>query len=143
MNYNKCDDSLQFIQSVIPNKVRDLLKLRRCLALFGMTDVLRRIKQSLSVLSISFLLLFSNLAQPFSAYTNEELDQLEQEFVQEINHSDAVLRDPIAHDYINHVGKRLAEFSQLNPPDFFIVKSNEINAFAGPGGHIGVNTQLI
>lgn len=112
MNYNKCSDSLQFIQ--------------KCQAL-----------------CLSFLLFFSNGTYSFSAYTNEELDQLEQEFVQEINHSDAVLRDPLAHDYINHVGKRLAEFSQLNAPDFFIVKSNEINAFAGPGGHIGVNTQLI
>lgn len=99
--------------------------------------------QFIRLISISLLLFFSNGAQAFSAYTNEELDQLEQEFVQEINHSDAVLRDPIAHDYINHVGKRLAEFSQLSPPDFFIVKSGEINAFAGPGGHIGVNTQLI
>jgi predicted Zn-dependent protease len=92
---------------------------------------------------LTILCLFSNGSLSFSAYTNEELDQLEQEFVHEINHSDAVLREPLAYDYINHVGKRLAEYSQLNPPDFFIVKSNEINAFAGPGGHIGVNTQLI
>ena len=28
-------------------------------------------------------------------------------------------------------------------PYFFIVKSNEINAFAGPCGYIGVNSQLI
>lgn len=97
----------------------------------------------LRVASLGLLLLFSQQIYAFSAYSNEELDQLEKQFVQEINHSDAVLRDPLAHDYINHIGKRLAEFSQLDSPDFFIVKSKEINAFAGPGGHIGVNTQLI
>lgn len=95
------------------------------------------------VIFLAMLLIVSTSAHSFSAYTNEELDQLEQEFVHEINHSDAVLREPLAHDYINHLGERLAEHSQLAPPDFFIVKSNEINAFAGPGGHIGVNTQLI
>src|SRR3990167_350721 len=31
----------------------------------------------------------------------------------------------------------------MNTPVFFLVKSNEINAFAGPGGHIGINTALI
>lgn len=106
------------------------------------SDSLQFIKK-LRAASLSLLLLFSQQSYAFSAYTNEELDQLEKEFVQEINHSNAVLRDPLAHDYINHIGKRLAEFSRLNPPDFFIVKSKEINAFAGPGGHIGVNTQLI
>lgn len=125
MNYNKCSDSLQFIK-----KLRVQFKSRFS---FGLSKAT----------SLSLLLLISPQTHAFSAYTNEELDQLEKEFVQEINHSDAVLRDPLAHDYINHIGKRLAEFSQLNPPDFFIVKSNEINAFAGPGGHIGVNTQLI
>ncbi|PJD90701.1 MAG: Zn-dependent protease [Legionella sp.] len=92
---------------------------------------------------LAFLLFLPTITQGFSAYSNAELDQLEREFVQEINHSEAVLRDPLANDYINHVAKRLAEHSDLNQPHFFIVKSNEINAFAGPGGHIGVNTQLI
>ncbi|MFZ4077585.1 MAG: M48 family metalloprotease, partial [Legionellaceae bacterium] len=36
-----------------------------------------------------------------------------------------------------------AAISLLILKSFFIVKSNEINAFAGPGGYIGVNTELI
>ncbi|HVT62393.1 MAG TPA: M48 family metalloprotease [Legionellaceae bacterium] len=87
-------------------------------------------------------LLLPALCFGFSAYSNEELDQLEREFLQEINHSDAVLREPLTNEYINHIAKRLAEHSP-EQPHFFIVKSREINAFAGPGGHIGVNTQLI
>lgn len=85
----------------------------------------------------------SMFACSFSAYSNDELDQLEKEFVQQINQSESVLRNPMAVEYINHLAKRLALHGELTAPDFFIVKSREINAFAGPGGHIGVNTQLI
>jgi beta-barrel assembly-enhancing protease len=89
------------------------------------------------------LLAYSNIINSFSAYSNDELDQLEKEFIQQINQSDSVLRNPLAVEYINHLAKKLAQHGELQTPDFFIVKSNEINAFAGPGGHIGVNTQLI
>ena len=123
MNYIKCNDLPQFICQ--PAKQPSLMR------------------NKIKVWGFSLLWLCSMHSHAFSAYTNEELDQLEKEFVQEINHSEAVLRDPLVYDYINHVGKQLAENSQLTPPDFFIVKSNEINAFAGPGGHIGINTQLI
>jgi predicted Zn-dependent protease len=79
----------------------------------------------------------------FSPYSNQELDQLEKEFVEQINLSPQVIRDPLTKQYITHLAKRLAQHGQLATPDFFIVNSNEINAFAGPGGHIGINTQLI
>lgn len=52
-------------------------------------------------------------------------------------------RNPLASQYINRIGKNLAHAGHIKTPDFFIVKSNEINAFAGPGGHIGINSQLI
>ena len=102
---------------------------------------MKQTRRWLSVFSIVYLC--TNVAQAFSAYTNDELDQLEQSFIQEINSSTAVVRNPLAKDYINHLAKVLAEHGELNQPYFFIVKSNEINAFAGPGGYIGVNTQLI
>lgn len=76
-------------------------------------------------------------------YSNDQLDELEKEFVQLINQSDQVERNPLANQYINHIGRTLALNAHLPQPHFFIVKSPEINAFAGPGGHIGVNTQLI
>lgn len=82
-------------------------------------------------------------AQGLSPYSTKELEELEKEFVQQINQSDSVERNPLAREYINRIGKNLAHAGQIKSPDFFIVKSNEINAFAGPGGHIGVNTQLI
>ena len=79
----------------------------------------------------------------YSPYSNNELDQLEKEFIQQINQSNSVIRTPLANQYINHLARSLALHGQLSTPYFFIVKSNEINAFAGPGGYIGVNTQLI
>lgn len=78
-----------------------------------------------------------------SPYSTNELEQLEKEFVQLINQSDSVERNPLASQYINYLGKKLALQGHIKAPYFFIVKSREINAFAGPGGHIGVNTQLI
>lgn len=59
--------------------------------------------------------------------------------------SDEVISDPEITDYIQNLGMRLA----TNGPDktqwfnFFVVKDNTINAFAMPGGVIGVHTGLI
>ena len=59
--------------------------------------------------------------------------------------SDEVLTDPEITDYIQTLGMRLAS----NGPDktqwfsFFVVKDNSINAFAMPGGVVGVHTGLI
>ena len=89
------------------------------------------------------LLTLPDLTWAFSPYSNSELDELEKQFIQQINQSSSVIRTPLANQYINHLAKVLALHGQLPAPYFFIVKSNEINAFAGPGGYIGVNTQLI
>jgi len=92
---------------------------------------------------LNLMLMFSHNSWAYSPYTTKELDELEKEFIQQINQSDSVLRNPLAIQYLNHLGKTLAHNAQLSAPYFFIVKSNEINAFAGPGGYIGINSQLI
>lgn len=96
-----------------------------------------------SIIAISAALALSEGAWAYSPYSTSELDQLEKEFVEQINQASNVIRDPLASQYINHLAKMLARNGQLSQPYFFIVKSNEINAFAGPGGYIGVNSQLI
>src|SRR5690625_4389221 len=56
-----------------------------------------------------------------------------------------VLDDPLVHDYLNDVGYRLVAHSD-NPQQkftFFVVNTPIINAFAAPGGYIGVNAGLI
>jgi predicted Zn-dependent protease len=102
-----------------------------------------KIKKKISWIIIACMLTQPAAAEALSPYSTSELDQLEKEFVQQINQSESVDRNPLAKEYINRVGKNLARQGRIRTPDFFIVKSNEINAFAGPGGHIGVNTQLI
>lgn len=56
-----------------------------------------------------------------------------------------VLDDPLVSDYLHSLGYRLVSFSDR--PDleftFFVVRSNEINAFAAPGGYIGINIGLM
>ena len=96
-----------------------------------------------TILCICLTFIFNNAAYAFSAYSNKELDELEQQFIQQINQSNLVIRDPLAIQYINHLAQRLAQHGDLAKPYFFLVNSNEINAFAGPGGYIGVNSQLV
>ncbi|GAB3783552.1 M48 family metalloprotease [Dyella agri] len=58
---------------------------------------------------------------------------------------DMVVDDPLLDDYINDLGFRLVA-ACAKPRDhfaFFIVKDDEINAFAAPGGYIAVNSGLI
>lgn len=56
-----------------------------------------------------------------------------------------LLEDPEATAYIQDLGRRLATHSDAPQLDyrFFIVDSPSINAFAMPGGYIGVNSGLI
>ncbi len=56
-----------------------------------------------------------------------------------------MLEDPELRDYISTLGWRLASASQTKPPDltFFIIRDPRINAFALPGGYIGVNAGLM
>jgi beta-barrel assembly-enhancing protease len=56
-----------------------------------------------------------------------------------------VLDDPLLNDYLNGVGYRLvaASTDRKQKFTFFIVRDNDINAFAAPGGYIGVNAGLI
>jgi len=87
-------------------------------------------------------LVFNSTAFAFSPYSNNELDELEKGFIEQINQSNSVLRDPLSNQYLTRLGQKLATHSDQIPPSFFIVKSDEINAFAGPGGHIGINSEL-
>ncbi len=99
--------------------------------------------QKLFILILSFIFMVHHHCYAFSAYSNAELDELEKQFKQTINLSPQVLRNPLAKTYINQLAEKLARHGQMDTPYFFIVNSPEINAFAGPGGYIGVNTQLI
>ncbi|PHS19739.1 MAG: peptidase M48 Ste24p [Kangiella sp.] len=57
-----------------------------------------------------------------------------------------LMNDPEVNDYIQHLGFKLVE-NNLRASDrpflFFVIQDNTINAFALPGGYIGIHTGLI
>ena len=57
----------------------------------------------------------------------------------------AINEDLEIQQYIQSIGHQLAahSYSPSNPFYFFVVMDPQINAFAGPGGYIGVNSGLI
>lgn len=59
--------------------------------------------------------------------------------------SGIVIEDPILQQYIESVGHQVATnaFSDTGGYVFFLVNDRSINAFALPGGYIGVNTGLL
>lgn len=55
-----------------------------------------------------------------------------------------IMSDPLIHDYVEYLLYRLAEHSQLQDRrlELVIIKSPALNAFAVPGGIVGVNAGL-
>ena len=71
--------------------------------------------------------------------------QIGEQSMFQIRASEQYLSDPEVTDYLNRLGKRLvANSSEPSQPfEFFVIDDAAINAFAMPGGFIGVNTGLI
>lgn len=63
----------------------------------------------------------------------------------ELRNQGEVVDDALLTDYINQIGYRLVAYSPKpdQPFTFFIVRDMSINAFALPGGFVGVNAGLI
>lgn len=71
--------------------------------------------------------------------------QIGEQSMLQIRADKSYLGDAEVNDYLNRLGYRLV--SNSNDPsqefDFFTINDNAINAFALPGGYVGVNTGLI
>ena len=65
--------------------------------------------------------------------------------MQQVRAQGGYLQDPEVNDYLNELGRRLVVALHDTKQDFefFAVPDPQINAFALPGGHIGVHTGLI
>ena len=63
----------------------------------------------------------------------------------QIRASGTVVEDPLITEYINDIGNRIAAQSNdgTHSFEFFVVEDPRINAFALPGGYIGVHSGLI
>ena len=74
-----------------------------------------------------------------------EEKELGEAFFRSLHAQVEINQDPEVQDYIQDIGRKLVLNSDGTglPFHFFVVTENEINAFAGPGGYIGVNSGLI
>ena len=63
----------------------------------------------------------------------------------DVHHDRSLVDDIELTDYLNNLGYRLVASSAGNRQDFefFVLRDNTLNAFALPGGYIGVHTGLI
>lgn len=77
-----------------------------------------------------------------SVYKEREIGQ---EIMLQIYAQNAVIEDLLVQEYINYLGYQLLSRadSALHDFTFFVINENSINAFALPGGYIGINAGLI
>src|SRR5205085_2513182 len=68
-----------------------------------------------------------------------------EQIVRQLRAQGAYMQDPEVNDYLNELGHRLVSASRdaKQEFEFFAVPDGTINAFALPGGFIGVNTGLV
>ncbi len=81
-----------------------------------------------------------------NALNQQQEQQLGQQIMQQIRRFDDLMTDPLLIDYINDLGYHLVSHhpDRLEQPfEFFIVSEPHINAFALPGGYIGLHSGLI
>jgi predicted Zn-dependent protease len=79
----------------------------------------------------------------YNFYSPQDDVQVGRENSAQVDRQLPLLKDPEALTYLNGLGKRLVALAPNNHPEyswqFRIVNSNEINAFALPGGYIYLN----
>ena len=63
----------------------------------------------------------------------------------DIRRRGGVIEDPLVTEYVNEIGRRISAQSNdgSHSFEFFVIEDDRINAFALPGGYIGVHSGLI
>lgn len=95
-----------------------------------------------------WLLLFLlplSLTQTAGAISIHEETVMGQKFLESIRKQFDLLEDDFASDYMNELGQYLVQALETRPfPfQFYVIRDNTLNAFAGPGGHIFMFAGLI
>jgi len=104
-------------------------------------------KDYIKVLSwfLVFLTFITCSVPEAGAITISEEEKLATEFMGIVKKTNQIITDPDVDEYINRIGKKIAkEFP--SPPfqcNFYVFREDAYNAFAGPGGHVFVNSGLI
>lgn len=81
----------------------------------------------------------------FAALSRQDETALGEAFIRSVRSEVPMMNDPVVEEYVQNLGYRLAANSGNYYRNFyfFVVDSTKINAFAGPGGYIGINSGLI
>lgn len=112
-----------------------------------------------ALLTVAFASLVLAIGQPRAAEINlpdigspadailskSEEARIGRAIMNQIRASGTLVEDPLVNEYINDIGHRVAAFANDGGQKFtfFVVDEPSINAFAMPGGYIGVHTGLI
>lgn len=87
-----------------------------------------------------------NMGQSYSQQLSPHQEmELGRAVMREIRQRFPVINDPEINDYLQSLGNRLVNQAQLSSQTFtfFALNDRNINAFAVPGGHVGLNSALI
>ena len=77
-------------------------------------------------------------------YSIEKEIALGKQLATEVEQHSKIVDDPVISEYVNRIGQNIARNSDLKVPLVVkVVDSDEVNAFALPGGYFFVNTGLI
>jgi predicted Zn-dependent protease len=77
-------------------------------------------------------------------YSLESEIKLGREYAQQVEASAKLVQDPVINEYVNRIGQNLVRNSDAQVPfTIKVIDSDEVNAFALPGGFFYVNSGLI
>ena len=77
--------------------------------------------------------------------SNAQSEAIGRDIVARMHEYNMIEKDPELQQYINDLGARIVGGSNTHGEDFhfYIIRDDAVNAFALPGGHIGINRGLI
>jgi len=85
-----------------------------------------------------------NVAKGINFFSIEKEIALGKAMAQEVERSSKMIDDPVVTEYVNRVGQNLVRNSDAQVPfTIKVIDSDEVNAFALPGGFFYVNSGLI
>jgi len=79
-----------------------------------------------------------------SSITVQKEDELAREFMKYVLRQFELIKDPFIVEYVNNLGQKINAVipDQNYKYYFYVIKEDTYNAFAGPGGHIFINSGL-
>ncbi|MEJ2467318.1 MAG: M48 family metalloprotease [Candidatus Thiodiazotropha sp.] len=120
------------------------------LSLFSLISRLGALTLGIALISVSALraqeINLPELGSPSDQYLTPSAEkQLGRDFMLSVKKNANVLDDPLINEYVQDLGNRLLKQSEATGQDFtfFVLDEPSINAFAGPGGYIGIHSGLI